>query len=470
MAEELRFTPSFKPTARLCGISIRNFKNVVNGQLSFINTKKNYRASIVGLYGQNGSGKTALIESLSVLKHLLCGIPLPKRFADCINVDSDTARISYDILISDDSTKEEFCRVTYEAEIARRETSEGSEGPEASPCAVARESVKYSLAGEDGKRTPMRVLADTGLGDVFGPKSRYDEITGRNRKIRTDLIVAKKLTEVTGRSFLFSGEFSRTVAGNCPDRNIGMIFHSLSVYGRRQLFIIDSAISGRISLNALPLIIGDGEHGSVSVSLNDGGVIPDSLMDTVRRVVKNMNLVLPQVVPGLEIGIVELGSELLYDGKPGTKIQLVSKKAGREISLRYESEGIKKIIAITQLLIAVYNDDSITVCIDELDAGVYEYLLGEILRIISEKGRGQLIFTSHNLRPLETLDTGFVAFTTTNPENRYMRIKGSGQKNLRDSYYRDIVLGNGGDAVYEPTHNAEIALAFREAGEIYDFT
>lgn len=35
------------------------------------------------------------------------------------------------------------------------------------------------------------------------------------------------------------------------------------------------------------------------------------------------------------------------------------------------------------------------------NGGIFEYLLGELLNIISEKGKGQLIFTSHNLRPLE---------------------------------------------------------------------
>ena len=127
----------------------------------------------------------------------------------------------------------------------------------------------------------------------------------------------------------------------------------------------------------------------------------------------------------------------------------------------------KKIVSILQLLIVVYNKPSITVAIDELDSGVFEYLLGELLRIISEKGKGQLIFTSHNLRPLETLDRGFIAFTTTNPENRYMRMTNVKENNnLRDFYYRDIVLGEQNEVVYEPTNNYEIALAFREAGEM----
>ena len=87
-------------------------------------------------------------------------------------------------------------------------------------------------------------------------------------------------------------------------------------------------------------------------------------------------------------------------------------------------------------------------------------------RILSEKGKGQLIFTSHNLRPLETLDRGFIAFTTTNPENRYIRLTNIKENNnLRDFYFRDIVLGEQREEVYNATNNAEIALAFREAGE-----
>ena len=90
------------------------------------------------------------------------------------------------------------------------------------------------------------------------------------------------------------------------------------------------------------------------------------------------------------------------------------------------------------------------------------------MRIVSEKGQGQLIFTSHNLRPLETLDRGFIAFTTTNPEKRYIRLSGvKANHNLRDFYYRDIVLGEQNEPVYEDTNNAEISLAFRKAGEKY---
>ena len=52
---------------RLTGIKLKNFKNVKYGELDFLNHRKSYKSSILGLYGQNGSGKTALIEALQIL-------------------------------------------------------------------------------------------------------------------------------------------------------------------------------------------------------------------------------------------------------------------------------------------------------------------------------------------------------------------------------------------------------------------
>lgn len=249
------------------------------------------------------------------------------------------------------------------------------------------------------------------------------------------------------------------------------LIEALVYYGNYELFVINTSNSGLISLNALPLAFkyGDEKHGAagnIMLYLNQASLIPQNAETVVEKVICDMNIVLSQIVPGLTIGVKNLGPQVLPDGKIGCRIQLMSLKNNREIPLAYESDGIKKIISVLQLLIVIYNQSSITVAIDELDAGIFEYLLGELLRIISEKGKGQLIFTSHNLRPLETLDRGFIAFTSTNPNKRYIRMTNlKDNNNLRDYYFRDIVLGEQKEEVYEPTNNAEIALAFREAGE-----
>ena len=76
---------------RIMNITLKNFKNVVNGSVSLTNSLKDYNASVLGLYGQNGSGKTALIEAIKVLKTLLCGASLPNESVNYINIDSDCA-------------------------------------------------------------------------------------------------------------------------------------------------------------------------------------------------------------------------------------------------------------------------------------------------------------------------------------------------------------------------------------------
>jgi len=226
-------------------------------------------------------------------------------------------------------------------------------------------------------------------------------------------------------------------------------------------------------MNALPLSFRYRDStaemiGNLVFPLEVPASIPNEAVEPVKKIIDNMNIVLRQLVPGLTIGVVDLGPVVSKEGNFGRLVQLMSLKNGREIPFRYESSGIKKIVSILQLLIIVYNNPSITVAIDEMDSGIFEYLLGELLNIISEKGKGQLIFTSHNLRPLETIDKGFIAFTTTNPKNRYIRFTNvKGNNNLRDFYYRDIVLGEQNEEVYNPTNNFEIALAFREAGESF---
>ncbi len=242
-------------------------------------------------------------------------------------------------------------------------------------------------------------------------------------------------------------------------------------YGNYELFVIDTRNSGLISINALPISFSYEEKGQVAtgnllVQLNGVSFIPEPAMGIVRKLISSMNIVLQEIIPGLKIEIKELGNQIQKDGIQVCCVQLMSLKNSKSIPLQYESEGIKKIISVLNLLIGVYNKPSITVAIDELDAGIFEYLLGELLSIIADKGKGQLIFTSHNLRPLETLDRGFIAFTTTNPEKRYIRLKNiKTNNNLRDFYYRDIMLGEQDEPVYEPTNRYDIAFALKEAGD-----
>lgn len=454
-------------TVRLESIEIRNFKNVCYGKISFENSRKPYDAGILGLYGQNGSGKTALIDAIALLKFAIAGQQIPPQFADYINIDADCADLKYFFKVKNQGTDAEY-NVVYGFNI-RKETTESSSEYRT---VIFDETLSYSYESKDEKLKQQSII-DTRTDDVFVPVSKYSDLVGNGRETKATLLANKKFALISSRSFVFSKELLDTIRRNCKEKRHLFLIESMVLYGNFELFVINTANTGMITVNGLPLNFKYEEKGEISIgnfmiNLNEPTSFSEKQLNVVNKVIENMNIVLAQLVPGLTIGIRNLGTELSEDASQKFRIQLVSRKNNRDIPLKYESEGIKKIISVLQLLIVVYNNPSITVAIDELDSGIFEYLLGEILRIISKKGVGQLIFTSHNLRPLETIDRGFIAFTTTNPNNRYIRLTNiKTNNNLRDFYYRDIVLGEQSESVYDSTNNYEIDLAFMEAGETF---
>lgn len=158
---------------------------------------------------------------------------------------------------------------------------------------------------------------------------------------------------------------------------------------------------------------------------------------------KKMNPVLTALVPGLSLSLYRFGQSLGDDGKPVERMQITCVRDGFALPLRCESKGIKKLVSILMLLIDVYAKPSACVAVDEFDSGIFEFLLGEFLQVLKEHGRGQLIFTAHNLRPLEILDKGSLYFTTTNPDNRYIKFRGSREKiSVISIYAQSILVGN----------------------------
>lgn len=448
-------------TVFLKRILLENYKNVKKGEIPLVR-KDESGACIAGIYGQNGSGKTAIIEALVLLKHCLTGYSLPQDvanyFISCINVDSESARLEFEFAIEDGDSETSY-KVVYSFTLKKAESEKLTK------LVICNEKISYSSKGKD-TATKFVDYIDTDSDTPFVPKAKYDSLVGKDKTKKTNLLVAKKMAEANTASFIFSQEMHDAILPG----ETNSILERLAWYGARELFVIRTASTGRINLNDMPLHISldHGEnHTSVSLllALRRSTPVSSVILEILKKTINSINIVLPQIVPNLKVGLKILGKELMPDGTLGFVVQMTSCKDGHEFPLVMESDGIKKIISILSLLIDVYNNRSITVAIDELDSGIFEYLLGEILRVISEKGKGQLLFTSHNLRPLETLDKNFIVFTTTNPMNRYIRFSGvKTTNNLRDFYYRDIILGEQSEPVYESTNNSEIALAFKLAG------
>lgn len=449
---------------RIKSLLLKNIKNTGYGLVKMpLSDGEGTFAEILGIYGQNGSGKTAIIDSLYIVQMLLTGRSLPDELGNYINIKERESEIQVEFTVKE---KNRIFEITYFVRL-RRTSGKGVE--------IVEESLMSSKKIEE-KRTKKQPFMEYKRRDespVFTPKIRFDELLFENKNSKTDLTVARKIAEINHCSYIF-GETSLNIFEQAKENafaDYSFMIRALHRYALMNLFVIRNTHSGAISSEILlPMAFQVVDEKSTTkgdfvITLREPTVLLEESYVMLTRIIDEINIVLQTIIPGLMLGIYDYGTMLQEDGLFARKIDLVSKREDMEIPIRYESEGIIKIISILNVLIRAYNNPGICLAVDELDAGIYEYLLGELLDIFNKGGKGQLIFTSHNLRSLEMLEPKSILFSTANPKNRYIRIQNIREtNNLRDVYLRSITLGGQKECIYTDTDSLKIARAFRKAG------
>ena len=470
------------PTVRIKRVEINDFKSVKHGEIVF-DCGKQYvpfgtKSDILGVYGQNGSGKTSLIEALSILEILMSGNSVPDVYADCVSIDKDSSMLAFtfDMQYNSGEIRElEYSFHMKKAKLSEDEIQERYKDlPESFP--IPRDGYKVCIYDEviklsweeEGKRRIKQPIIDTSTVDMpFGSTPKLKSFVGREKSLVLELGYAKKTASDKSRSFIFSRETLQIFKNSGMYSVYFQVLLEMRYFASLFFFVIDTKSSGFIRLNfALPIYT---RAGMMTFDVSKPESFLNEEYDYFNEYLIELSTVLSQLVPGLRIGFKKVSDAIIKEGKTGCIAELMAYRDGIELPLRDESDGVRKIISILSLLVAAYNDQSFTLAIDELDAGVFEYLLGEILQTFEESGKGQLIFTSHNLRPLEVINKKYLVFTTTNPYNRYYKLKNiAATNNLRDTYFRELVLGEQEEQIYNKTKRFKIAAAMRKMREPID--
>lgn len=436
---------------RVANVEINHLKNVKRGSFNSTSTINRFdQSDIIGFYGQNGSGKTAVVDAFKLLKTLLKADkndPLPLLKDNLIMYGEQSIELLFNFIISN-RYKEYFVKYTVKL-------IEGNERLE-----VANEEIWYK---ENEKNKRFKMIVAKRDKEIF---IRNKNMKDMNEAMRISIEVANRMALGNATSFVFQQELKELFDSSLNEFEFELM-NNLKRDFNRDLHIIDTTQYGLLVANIImPFSIHyENKRGHIPYEMKDTTILPVALYETMKDIIEQTNIVLKTIIPDLQIKINKINVQTLDDGRKGVRFEFLSKRNHIELPIRSESEGILKIISILNTLIAVYNNPNACVVIDELDSGIFEYLLGELLEVLHEGGSGQLLFTSHNLRILEVLPVSNLWFTTMNEADRYLQLKGVQKlSNARDIYLRAIQLGGQNEKMYAETDLYDIKKSFRRAG------
>ncbi|TDM14878.1 AAA family ATPase [Macrococcus bovicus] len=437
---------------RIKNVKIENVKNVKYGEFSTKIDFENFNDSdVLGFYGQNGSGKTAVVDTFILLEKLMDLQSLNSIKKKLVNIDGNSASIKIEYIVKLNNNKEYY--IDYEVEIGIDEEDNYF---------VQKEVIRYKENQEKKRYKHIVSYQDTKFLIRTQPLSKLNE------KNRISAQVAIKIAEKERTSIVFQTDLI-SVYKKLLNNEEYMLLKCIVNEFRSGLHIIKNSDYGLLMANILmPFNI---HHESIkgTVPLNEyyeseSLLLDDEMFDILKNdIFPSINVVLPAIIPGLTIDIRKTGEKTKKNGSTGIEFELLSIRGETSLPLSEESEGIKKIVSMLSVLSAIFKEPNSCVVIDELDAGVFEYLLGELLKIVDESGKGQLIFTSHNLRIVELLPIKNIWFTTTNPYNRYIQLKYTNElSNNRDIYIRALQIKNQQEELFDKIDNFEIRRAFKK--------
>lgn len=449
-------------------IEIKNFKNIKNGKITFPNIKnplaKNNK--VLGLYGQNGSGKTAIVQAFKLIKALIEGKALSQEMASLIFHDEKNATLKLSFSIVVDGLL--ICTGCYKIVLEKNEVY------------LSEEVISYRLEKKYQRAKVISYVFNSER--PFLQNLGFSNLNDICEDVRIDLLVQRKSSKEEKRSFLFSPKFIEVLKNHKRNSELEILTLLREKFYANVVIIASEEIGYIYSNLMLPVniylanktktsgIIG---HVGIDMSKKDRQKLDEPLkiskeeFNLTTKLFEQINLILPALVPGLTILLKNLGSQSLADGTSGVRAEFMAQRKHRIMPLYDESDGIKKIISILSVLVALFNHTNMFVVIDELDAGIYEFLLGELIDVLNRYGKGQFLFTSHNLRLLEVLNRENLMFTTTNENNRFITFKGVKQtNNIRDLYLRAIQVGGQNEEVYAETDLFKIRRAFEKAGRV----
>lgn len=379
-------------------VKLKNFLSFGDATFNLKRTAKKAKP-FVAIYGENGSGKSNFVKSIDFLYRTLTSFATAKK----------TESITELVKKEEDQTP---------VEIIERLLREGNIEYYISSCRMVdcddptELEFGFTLDGYEGiyKVSFGEKIINESLYYFTGKQRGYifdiscDELDVISHKFWSGLfLTAKAEEELLNEIQKFWGKhtFLGIIIQQISERNYSYIRKSLSEYLLNVInMFLDTTVISKTS-NSFNTGVINGKPNNVLRDLQSGKISEKQLplLERSERILKDF---FTQTYADIKDVVYE--REVTPAGAIRYQLYVDKMIAGkvRRINFKNESAGTQQILEIVRMLLGLFC--GVTVVYDEIDDGIHDVLLCNIISSLKNEINGQLIITTHNTMLLEEID------------------------------------------------------------------
>ena len=420
-------------------IKAKNFKSLKNIEFNLKRTK-NITNDFIAIYGENGSGKTNLVELFKFLQQMTIARTfdvswnmLPKEFFDLKDKMVDKVPMEMKPIWELTLNLEEY-RMLKEEEDTEIEYGFKINGKE------GFYSVKFNKEIVEEK---LYFFVNKQNGYYFKLSKNGKEI---QKELNNNIFVNEKYNkELEDNIEKYWGKYSflSLLTFEMKEKNEEFIVNNISF----KLFeIINKLTSMTVHVNKWFLkFIPDNYIRKLALLDLKEGIVSKDRIDQIKKYEEVLNIFFTQAyadIKSVKYTIEEKEDKIKY------RLYFNKIIGGdlKSIPIQLESEGTKRIVEEFDTLIGAIMGE--TVVIDEIDNGIHDLLMKNIILSIKDEITGQLIITTHNTLLLEILPKECIYILSTDYEGnknintiKEYGIKIQKNHNARDLYFKGLFGG-----------------------------
>lgn len=325
-------------------------------------------SNVKGIFGPNGIGKTSIIKGMDILRKISLNdnyltndfnlIILDK----IINKKIEKANLEIEFLVIDDKKKKS--RYVHSITIAITSPKE---------IKILFENIKKKDPNTD--QVVGEILIENGI--IKNDSLHKDDLKSEIVDITKNLLEKRSIVNIVKPSVLKSIDLEK----------IRYFYRKLHIKIDREDSHLGYALMDNPLKDDIPFNDSIGNYDMI-ISKNNLPIFEDYL----RRMTEFLKIFKPNL------------RNIEYEKKEGKEeyyINILFVYDDYKVNYEFESMGIKNLFSLFTYFRALSEDE--VVVIDEIDTSIHDIYLNKLIEFFAVDGKGQLVFTAHNITLLQTL-------------------------------------------------------------------